>query len=78
MFLRRLSVVLVDLVILAKGDMKKKKRIHRHVFMLNEDEERAFQRYLTKYRVENQSNFIRKVLITNILQRFEEDHPTLF
>lgn len=57
---------------------KAKKRTNRHTFLLNEDEERVFQRYMEKYRIENQSNFIRKAVMTQIVQRLEEDYPTLF
>ncbi len=62
----------------SQSPKKGKKREHRHTFLLNEDEERAFMRYMQKYRVENHSSFIRKVVMTQIIQQFEEDHPTLF
>ncbi len=55
-----------------------KKREHRHTFMLNEDEEKAFERYLKKYRISNRSGLIRKTLMSHIIQRLEEDYPTLF
>lgn len=46
--------------------------------MLNDEEEKALQRYIARYRVRNKSRFIRETLIANIMHRFEEDHPTLF
>lgn len=53
-------------------------RTHKYSFSLNEQEEKALQRYCAKYRVNNKAKFIREVLMTAILHRFEEDHPTLF
>jgi len=53
-------------------------RIHQHVFVLNDDENRALKRYLTKYKVKNKSRFIRETLMICILRKFDEDHPTLF
>lgn len=54
------------------------KRSHRHVFLLNDQEERALERYCRRYRVGNKSKFIREAVINTILRRFDEDHPTLF
>ncbi len=53
-------------------------RTHAHTFLLNDDEEKALQRYIARYRVRNKSRFIREALITTIIRRFEEDYPTLF
>jgi hypothetical protein len=53
-------------------------RKNRVSFMLNDDEFRALNRYVEKYKIANQSRFIRETLITSILKRLEEDHPTLF
>lgn len=53
-------------------------RAHRHTFMLNEQEERALERYCQRYRISNKSKFIREAVINAILRRFDEDHPTLF
>ena len=53
-------------------------RVHKHLFTLNELENKALERYLCKYRVQNKSKFIRETLMTAILRRFEEDAPTLF
>jgi hypothetical protein len=53
-------------------------RVHKHLFMLNDLENKALERYLQKYRVQNKSKFIRETLMMTILRRFEEDAPTLF
>ncbi len=53
-------------------------RIHKHLFMLNDLENKALERYIKKYKVQNKSKFIRETLMMAILRRFEEDAPTLF
>jgi len=53
-------------------------RTHRHFFTLNDEEEKALNRYVAKYKVKNKSKFIRETLMISIIKKFEEDHPTLF
>lgn len=53
-------------------------RKNRLNVMLNDDEMRAVNRYIEKYKVKNKSKFIREIIISTILKQFEEDHPTLF
>lgn len=53
-------------------------RTHRHIFTLNDEENKAMDRYLTKYKVQNKSKFIRETLMLSIIRKLEEDHPTLF
>ncbi|MCE1154724.1 MAG: hypothetical protein LWW91_01150 [Bacteroidales bacterium] len=53
-------------------------RIHKHLFTLNDLENKALERYLRTYRVQNKSKFIRETLMSAILRRFDEDAPTLF
>ncbi len=53
-------------------------RVHRQVFSLNEEENKALNRYLEKYKIQNKSKFLRETLMISILKKFEEDHPTLF
>jgi len=57
---------------------RKSLRIHRQLFTLNEEENNALNRYITKYKVQNKSKFIRETLMIAIIRKFEEDHPTLF
>ncbi len=54
------------------------KRVHKQSFMLNAREMRAVNRYCEKYRVSNKSKFMRETIVTAILKKFDEDHPTLF
>lgn len=53
-------------------------RTHRHTIVLNDDEQRAVERYLAKYRVANKSKFMREAIIKAIITQLEENHPTLF
>ncbi|MDD3079288.1 MAG: hypothetical protein PHH37_09330 [Paludibacter sp.] len=53
-------------------------RTHRQIFTLNDEENKALNRYVEKYKVQNKSKFIRETLMKAIIRRFEEDHPTLF
>ena len=53
-------------------------RTHRQTFTLNDEENRALDRYIAKYKVLNKSKFIRETLMIAIIRKFEEDHPTLF
>lgn len=57
---------------------RKSLRTHRQMFMLNDEEERALNRYISKYKVQNKSKFIRETLMIAIIRKFEGDHPTLF
>jgi hypothetical protein len=53
-------------------------RTHRQIFTLNDEENRALIRYISKYNVQNKSKFIRETLMLAIIRKMEEDHPTLF
>jgi len=53
-------------------------RTHRQVFVLNDDENKALDRYIAKYKIPNKSKFIRETLMLAIIRKFEEDHPRLF
>ena len=50
---------------------------HRHIFTLNDLENKALNRYLSKYSVKNKSKFIRETLMVEIIRRLEKDQPTL-
>ena len=53
-------------------------RTNRQIFTLNDEENKALNRYLAKYKVTNKSKFIRETLMMTIIRKLEEDHPTLF
>jgi len=56
----------------------RKTRERKVSFMMNDDEYNAVERYLTKYKIENKSNWYRTTILTFILKMMEEDYPTLF
>lgn len=53
-------------------------RIHKVTFMLNDDEHKIVQRYLSRYRIINKSRWYRETVLAHILKVLEEDYPTLF
>ena len=53
-------------------------RTHRQIFTLNDEENKALNRYISKYKVQNKSKFIREALMMTIIKKMEDDHPTLF
>jgi hypothetical protein len=54
------------------------KRIHRKSMMFNRKELNALNRYCRKYKIKNQSKFMRETIIAAILKKFDEDYPSLF
>jgi hypothetical protein len=62
-----------------KKDFKSKpKRLYRHTISFNEKEFKVIGQYVNRYRIKNKSKFFREAIIATILQKAEEDHPTLF
>jgi metal-responsive CopG/Arc/MetJ family transcriptional regulator len=57
---------------------KKQPREHRVSILLNEREQRALDRFCDRYMVSNRSRLIRETLMRAILQKIENDQPTLF
>jgi len=57
---------------------KKQPRVFRVSLLLNESEKRALERYCDRYTVSNRSRLIRETLMRAILNRQENDQPTLF
>ena len=53
-------------------------RTHRQIFTLNDEENKALNRYIERYKVQNKSKFIREAVMLTIIRKMEEDHPTLF
>jgi hypothetical protein len=53
-------------------------RTHRQIFCLNNEENKALNRYISKYKIKNKSKFIRETLMVAIIRRLENDNPTLF
>jgi hypothetical protein len=53
-------------------------RTNRQIFTLNDEENKALNRYIAKYKVKNKSKFIRETIMMTVIRKLEEDHPTLF
>lgn len=53
-------------------------RTHRQVFTLNDDENKALNRYIAKYKIQNKAKFIRETIMIAIIRKLDEDHPRLF
>lgn len=54
------------------------KRSNMHMFALNDQENKVLTRFLTKYKIQNKSKFIRETLMSTIIRKLESDSPTLF
>lgn len=54
------------------------KRIHRKALMFNTREMQVFESYCKRYKIKNQSRFMRESIIMYILKQMEADNPTLF
>ncbi len=57
---------------------RKPNRTHRHVFVLNDKEQKALERYLKKYKIGNKAKLFRQILMEEVISRLEKDSPTLF
>lgn len=66
--------------------MKNAKVVHKNTglrlfkvsFLLNSEELKAMDHYLKKYKIENRSHYLRETLLSQVLQKLDEDYPTLF
>jgi len=54
------------------------KRVHRKTILFNSREIQAIDHYFKKYKITNKSKFMREVIITSVLKKFDEDYPSLF
>ena len=62
----------------ANSKEEKLKRTHKLSLMLNDREMRALNVYCTRFRISNKSEFLRATIMTEILKRFDDEHPTLW
>lgn len=54
------------------------KRTHKIAFLMNNEEQKILDKYVTKYKVTNVSKFVREAVIRTVLRQLDEDRPTLF
>lgn len=59
---------------------KKEKLIRKNklTINLNDKEYKVLQNFMTKYKIKNTSNLVRKALFTHILEQFDKDYPSIF
>jgi len=57
---------------------EKLRRINKLSVLLNNRELKALGIYCSRYRVKNRSEFLRETLMKAILQRFENEYPSLW
>jgi len=53
-------------------------RTNRASLLFNQREKEALDLYCQKYKIKNKSKFMREIILTEVLKRFDEDYPTLF
>jgi hypothetical protein len=54
------------------------KRKRKKVILLNSLESQALDKYFKKYKIENQSKFMRETIMKVVLKKFSDDYPTLW
>ncbi len=54
------------------------RRVNRQAIMFNEREMNAINHYCDRFKINNKSKFMREAIITEVLKKFEENHPTLW
>ncbi|MCK5066966.1 MAG: hypothetical protein KAR16_05990 [Bacteroidales bacterium] len=61
-----------------QNNSEKLRRTKRASILFNQREQEAINLYCEKYKIRNKSKFMREIIITDILKKFDEDYPTLF
>lgn len=61
-----------------KSNIPELKRVKKQAILFNERELNAINEYCSKFKVKNRSRFMREAIITEVLKRFDENHPTLW
>lgn len=57
---------------------RKLPRRHSLVLRFNDREQKAIEDYCKQYRISVRTKWIRELVMTEVIQRFERDSPTLF
>ncbi|MDR1672670.1 MAG: hypothetical protein LBS09_04305 [Bacteroidales bacterium] len=53
-------------------------RINKVTMLLNNREIRAIDYYCREYGIQNRSKFMRELILSSIIKKFEDNYPTLF
>jgi ABC-type multidrug transport system ATPase subunit len=56
----------------------KLKRSKKKTILLNSHESQALDKYFKKYKISNQSKFMRETIMKVVLKKFSDDYPTLW
>jgi len=62
----------------SKKKDEKLRRTNRTSLLFNQREMEALNLYCQKYKITNRSKFMRELIMTEILKKFDQDYPTLF
>ena len=61
-----------------KVNDEKLKRKSKKTMLFNSLEMQALEKYFKKYKVANQSKFMRETIMKVVLKKFSDDYPTLW
>ncbi|MDR1341653.1 MAG: hypothetical protein LBK18_00180 [Prevotellaceae bacterium] len=59
-------------------EKERRRRIHSKTIAFNSDEQKMIEYFCKRYSIKNRSKLFREAIITVMLQKMEQDHPTLF
>lgn len=54
------------------------KRINKQTISFNNFELNAIENYCNRFRIKNKTRFMREIIITEILKKFNDNYPSLF
>lgn len=63
---------------MSMDEKERRRRIHRKTIVFNSDEQKLIDNFCRRYSIKNRTKLFREAIITVILQKLEQDHPTLF
>lgn len=59
-------------------EKERRRRIHRKTIAFNSEEQKLVDSFCKRYGVKNRAKLFREAIITLMLQKLTQDHPTLF
>ncbi|MDR1021726.1 MAG: hypothetical protein LBL94_00375 [Prevotellaceae bacterium] len=62
----------------SQSEKERRRRIHSKTIVFNSDEQKMIEYFCKRYSIKNRSKLFREAIITVMLQKMEQDHPTLF
>lgn len=61
-----------------QSEKERRKRIYRKTIVFNSEEQKMIDYFCKRYSIKNRAKLFREAIITVMLQKLEQDHPTLF